>query len=74
MSTLPPTTNPPWTPEAISKALSGARGTNPTELIEYMRQIVVYLDRTYADVADAVNQLHAQIKELRDEFDTHTHP
>ena len=74
MMTLPPSTNVPWTPESIKASMIEAKGARPEYLIDYMTQLVLYMDKTYSDISNAVNSIAKEVKALREEFDSHSHP
>lgn len=52
MSTLPPTNSPPWNKDSIEKAFDNR---DSSELVAYMKKIVIYLDGMWSDISIAVN-------------------
>jgi len=75
MPTLPTSANVPWKPEAVAEALRDVRNARPEVLQEYFRLLVLYLDRSYADIADTINRLNAEVQTLKTRYDVHnSHP
>ena len=75
MATLPTSSNVPWKPESVAEALRDVRGVRPEPLVEYFRLLVLYLDRSYSDIADTINRLNADIQALKARYDAHdSHP
>jgi len=75
MATLPTTANVPWKPESVTAALQDVRGAKPDPLVEYFRLLVLYLDRSYADIADTINRLNTEVQTLKTRYDAHnSHP
>lgn len=72
---LPPSANVPWDPAAIRRAIESAPRSDPDVLVEYMKQLVLFLDRMYNDIYSAANQLDKDLQALKTRYDAHVaHP
>lgn len=62
MATIAETTSVPWNPEMVLKALEGAKGTMPMELVDYLRELIIYMDFTYSEIANSINNTNEEIE------------
>lgn len=52
MPTVAPKNKPPWNKDAIEKAFEEM---NASELVGYMKKVVIYLDNAWSELANAIN-------------------
>ncbi len=72
---LPPSTNVPYKPDAVTQALQNVRGADAGALVEYVKLLVQHLDQSYSEVAGAVNRLNTELQALKTRYDAHVaHP
>ena len=72
---LPPSTNTPWRPDAFEQALRGVKGADSQAVVEYMRTLIIHLDRMYSEIADATTRLNTELQALKARYDVHnSHP